>query len=84
MVSVCIGSFSWCYFVVTLFRCSLHVSLFRGIPIVLPVYGYMFHQCSGVPPMVRVPSFRVPVFLVFWFYSMSCKRCPLKIAASEF
>ena len=39
MSSVCIGTICWCCFVVALFRCSSHVPLFRGIPIVLPVFG---------------------------------------------
>ena len=55
MSSFCIGSISWCWFVVTLFRCSSHVPLFRGIPIVLPVFGCMIRQCSGVPRVFRVP-----------------------------
>ena len=42
----CIGSISWCCSVVPLFCCSSHVSLFRGIPIVLPV----FCECSCVLP----------------------------------
>ena len=49
MPSVCIGTICWCCFVVALFRCSSHVPLFRGIPIVLPVFGCVFRQCSGVP-----------------------------------
>ena len=49
MSSVCIGTICWCCFVVALFRCSSHAPLFRGIPIVLPVFGCVFRQCSGVP-----------------------------------
>ena len=65
MSSVCIGSISWCCFVVTLFRCSSHVPLFRCIPIVLPVF-----PCStGIP----CSAFRCSVFGCSWFYSMSSK-----------
>ena len=73
MTLFCIGSISWCCFVVTLFRCSSHVPLFRGIPIVLPVFGCMFRQCSGVPPVSQfsagvprsvVPCSGVPGFIV--------------------
>ena len=60
MSSFCIGSISWCCFVVTLFRCSSHVPLFRGIP--------LFRQCSGVPPVfwcsASVPCSGVPGFIV--------------------
>ena len=55
MLSFCIGNISWCCFLVTLFCCSSHVPPFRGSPIVLPVFGCMFRQCSGVPPVFRVP-----------------------------
>ena len=53
----------WQYFSV-LFRCYVapllfSCPLFRVISIVLPVFACMFRQCSGVPPV-----FRVPVFLV--------------------
>ena len=73
MSSFCIGSISWCCFVVTLFRCSSHIPVFHGIPIVLPVFGCMFHQCSGVPSVFRysadvpcsvVPCSGVPGFIV--------------------
>ena len=64
MSSVCIGTICWCCFVVALFRCSSHVPLFRGgIPIVLPVFGCVFRQCSGVPCSV-VPCSGVPGFIV--------------------
>ena len=56
MSSFCIGSISWCCFVVTLFHCSSHVPLFRSIPIVLPVFGCTSHQCFGVPPVFRCPA----------------------------
>ena len=60
----CIGIISWCCFVVTLFRRSSHVRLFRGIPIVMQVFGCMFRQCSANAPMFR----RCSVFRnsVFW------------------
>ena len=61
MLSFCIANISWCCFVVTFFRCSSHVPLFRGIPIVLPVFGCMFRRCS---------VFRSSVFWCSWFYSM--------------
>ena len=62
----------WQYFLV-LFCCYvaplLHVPLFCGIPIVLPVFPCsasvpVYCQCTGVPLMFRVPQFRVTVFLV--------------------
>ena len=53
MSSVCDNSISWCCFVVTFFRFSSYVPLLRGIPIVLPVFGCMFRQFSGVPPVFR-------------------------------
>ena len=58
MSSFCIGSISWCCFVVPLFRCSFHVPLCRSIPIVSPVFRCfagvsVFRQCSGVPPVFR-------------------------------
>ena len=68
MSSFCVGSISWCCFVVTLLRCSSDVPLFRGIPIVLLVFGCLFHQCFGVSPAFRfsggvscsgVPGFRL-------------------------
>ena len=67
MSSFCIGSISWCCFVVPLFRCSSHVLLFRRVPIVSPVFRCfagvpVFCQCSGVPPVFRRSVFR--------FYSM--------------
>ena len=54
----CIGSFSWCCFVVTLFRCSCHVPLFRGIPIVTPVFGCVspVFRCSAGVPCSGVPT----------------------------
>ena len=62
----CIGSISWCCFVVTLFRCTSHVPLFRGLPIVLPVL-----RCSAsVPVLLRCSVFRSFVFRCSWFYSM--------------
>ena len=61
MLSFCIGNISWCCFVVTFFRCSSHVPLFRGIPIVLPVFGCMFRRSS---------VFRSSVVWCSWFYSM--------------
>ena len=64
MLPVCIGSISWCCFVVTLFRCFSHVPLFCGIPIVLPVFSCMFCQCSGVPCSI-VPCSGVPGFIVY-------------------
>ena len=69
----CIGSISWCCFVVTFFRSSSHVPLFRGISIVLSVFGCMFRQCFSVPPVFRysadvpcsvVPYAGVPGFIV--------------------
>ena len=62
-------------FFVTLFHCSSHVPSFRGIRTDLPVFRCLvFGQCSGVwpvfrclasvPPVFRIPWFRVPVFLV--------------------
>ena len=77
---VCIVSISWCCFVVTLFHCSSRVPLFRGIPIILPVFGCTSHQCSGVPPVFRcsagvpcsvVLCSGVPVFLVLQYASIS-------------
>ena len=66
MSSFCIGSISWCCFVVTLFLCSSHVPLFSGIPIVLPVFC-----CSAIVPVFcRCSVFRSSVFWCFWFYSM--------------
>ena len=69
MPSFCIGSIFWCCFVVTLFRCSSHVPLFRGIPTVLPVF-----RCSAdvlcswlysMPiPCSGVSGFNVPSFIV--------------------
>ena len=82
MSSFGIGSISWCCFVVTSFRCSSHVPLFRDIPIVLPVFGCMFRQCSGVPLVFRcftgapcsvVPFSSVPGFIV----------CPFKDLVSS-
>ena len=61
----CIGNISWYCFLVTLFCCSSHVPPFRGSPIVLPVFDCMFPQCSGVPPVFRVPQFHVPGFIVY-------------------
>ena len=82
MSSLCIGSISWCCFVVPLFRCFSHVPLFRGIPIVPPVFRcsasfLVFCQRSGVPPVFCysagvpcsvVPCSSVPGFIV-------CLRC---------
>ena len=64
MSSVCIGSISWCCFVVMLFRwfCCSHVSLFRGLPVFccsasVPVFRQfsgvplVFCQCYGVRPV---------------------------------
>ena len=68
MSPFCIGSISWCCVVVTLFRCSSRVPLFRGILILLPVFGCMFHQCSGVSPLFRcsagISCSGVPGFIV--------------------
>ena len=73
MSSFYIGSISRYCLVVTLFRCSSHVPLFRGIPIVLPVFRCMFHHCSGVSPLFRcsagvpcsvVPCSGVPGFIL--------------------
>ena len=61
MSSFCIGSISWFCFVAMLFHCSSHVPLFRGIPIVLSVFGCMFRQCS---------VFRSFVLRCSWFYGM--------------
>ena len=54
ILSFCLGSISWCFFVVTLFHCSFHVPLFRGIPIVLSVFGCMsaIVPCSGLPGFI--------------------------------
>ena len=41
--------------------CSSHVPLFRGIPIVLPVFGCTFRRCS---------MFRSSVLRCSWFYSI--------------
>ena len=69
--SICrrsVGSISWCCFVVTLFRCSFHVPLFRGIPIVLLVFGCQFRQCFGVSPVFwRCFVFHSFVFRCSWF-----------------
>ena len=70
--SCCFGSISWCCFIVPLFHCTTHVPLFRGIPIVPPVFRWsvcapVFRQRSGVPLVFRVPQFRVPVFLVLQY-----------------
>ena len=69
MPSSCIVSISWCCFVVSLFRCSSHVSLFHSIPIVSPVFRCfarvtVLRQCSGVPPVFC----RCSVFRCSWFY----------------
>ena len=64
---VCIGSISLCCFVVPLFRCSSHVLLFRGIPIVPPVFRYSAGVpcsvvlCSGVPGFIVCPFDRTPL-----------------------
>ena len=55
--SFCIGSISWCCFVVLFFRCSSHVTVFCGIPIVSPVFR-------------RCPMFHSSVLRGSWFYSM--------------
>ena len=77
MSSFCIGSISWCCFVVTLFHCSSHVPLFRGIPIVLPVFSCMFRQCFGVPPVSRC-SVGVPCSVVscsvVWRHNLVTKQ----------
>ena len=61
MSSFCIASISWCYDVVPLFRCSSHVPLFRGIPIVSPVFRCfcsvsVFRQCTAGIPCSGVPG----------------------------
>ena len=53
--SFCIGSISWCCLAVPIFRCSSHVPLFHGIPIVPPVFG-----CSTSVPVFRLCSAGVP------------------------
>ena len=65
----CIRSISWCCFVVRLFHCSSHLPLFRGIPIVLPVF-----LCSAsVPVFRRCSIFCISMFRCSWFYSMPRK-----------
>ena len=68
MSPFCIGSISWCCIVVTLFRCSSHVPLFRGILIDLPVFRCsasvtVFGQCSAGVPCFVVPCSSVPDFI---------------------
>ena len=80
MLSVCVGSISWCCFVVMLFRRFSHVSLFRGLPVFCcPASGPVFRQCScirqcsvSVPVFRRCSVFRCSVFWCSWFYSMPC------------
>ena len=65
MSSFCIGSISWCYFVVP----NSGVLLFRfsyDIPIVPPV----FRSCASIPAFDRCSEFRCSVFRCSWFYSM--------------
>ena len=72
MSSFCIGVISWCCFV-TSFRCSSNVPLLCGIPIILPVFGCMFRQCSvGVSSSV-VPCSGVSGFTVFLKTRLRCK-----------
>ena len=53
-------------FYCSLFRCTSHVPLFRGIPIFPPVF-----RCSTSAPVFRLCSvFRSSVFWCSWFYSM--------------
>ena len=82
MLLFCIGSTSWCCSVVALFRCSLYVPLFRGIPIVLPVL------CCSVSLLVfwRSFVFRSSVFQCSWFYIMPfewAKPCKFAIVAKK-
>ena len=81
MLLFCIGSISWCCFVILLFCCSSHDTLFRGIPIVpalfcCSVIVLVFHQhsgflsvfhCSAVVPCSIVPCSGVPGFIVCLF-----------------
>ena len=64
MSSFCIGSISWCCFVVPLFHWCFPVPLFCGVPIVPPV-----SCCSASVPLFR----RCSVFWYSWFYSMPPK-----------
>ena len=61
MLSFCIGSISWCVFIVSLFRSCYFVPLFRGILIVPPVF------CC---PFSVLLFLRCSVFRCSWFYSM--------------
>ena len=67
MSSFCIGSISWCCFVVTLFRCSSHVPLFRGSNCSASIRLYN-------PPLFRCSVFRSSVFRCSWFYSMPSRK----------
>ena len=66
MSSLCIGSISWCCFVVPLLCWYSLLPLFCDIPIVLPVF-----RCSiSIPPLIRCSVSRCSVFRCSWFYSM--------------
>ena len=62
-VVVVYGQYFLVLFYGTLFQCSSHVPLSRGIPAGLPEFGCVFRQCSGVPCSV-VPCSGVPGFIV--------------------
>ena len=66
ILSFCIGIIPWCCFIVPLFRCTSHVPLFRGIPIVPPVFQYS----ASAPVFLWCSVFRSSVFRCSWFYSI--------------
>ena len=78
MSSFCIGSISWCCFVVTFFRSSSHVPLFRGISIVQTVFGLYVppvFRCSASVPCAGVPGFIVcRLDVIFGWHSLTRMR----------
>ena len=66
ILSFCIGIIPWCCFIVPLFRCTSHVPLLRGIPIVPPVFLYY----ASAPVFLWCSVFRSSVFRCSWFYSI--------------
>ena len=90
MSSLSIDSIFWYCFVVTLFCCSSHVSLFRGIPTDLSVFHCsagitVFRHCSSVRPLFcRCSAFRSSVFWCFWLYSMPKQKTAYGVFFSLF
>ena len=96
MLSICIGSISWCFFVVPLFRWCSSVSPFCSISIILSVFRYstsvpVFRQfwCSGVLPVFLSGGIRVRIpheldVVAFWSWNLNVILFSLGILMSWF